>query len=364
MGEGGMAEVWKAESLGAAGFRKAVAIKRIHRHLADTETYREMFIREACLTAALDHANIVQVFDLGEDAHGLYLVMEWVEGVTLKDIATLCEAYNVQLSPALACALGIEVLRALEAAHGHSERQPDGPARPSPIIHRDITPSNVLLSVRGNVKLADFGLARALDSAGLTPDGVVKGKLAYLAPEIVRGHALTPSSDLYSVGLVLWEILCARRLFAGLTDGEIVSRIVRGTAPPPILSIRPSVPEALAAVVETALAAEPDARHASASAFARALGDVLRRLPERTDATRIAREVAGAQVALGRLHASERPKPVTDPPPLPPVRRERTSGATIELDGDALDDLGQDLRDLEDRSSLEAIPLVTRQAAH
>ncbi len=305
-GEGGMAEVWRAEALGVAGFRKRVALKRIHGHLADVEAYRAMFVREACLAAELDHANIVQVFDLGEDASGLYLVMEWVEGVTLKDIEGLCTRYGVRLSPALGCGIGISVLRALEAAHARTARRSDGSVHPSPVIHRDISPSNVLLSVRGDVKLGDFGLARALDGAGFTPDGIVKGKLAYLSPETLRGHPVSTASDLYAVAVLVWEMLAGRRLYAGLKDGEVVEAIVRREQPLPVRSQAPDVPEAVAAVVERGLSPEVGSRWPSASVFARALGDVLRRLPERTDPTRIAREVQSARVALGKL-TSDRP---------------------------------------------------------
>jgi serine/threonine-protein kinase len=326
-GEGGMAEVWSAEVTGAEGFRKRVALKRIHSHLAHSETYRAMFVREACLAAELDHPNVVQVFDLGEDPAGLYLVMEWVQGVTLKDIAELCDAYGVRLTPALSAALVIEVLRGLEAAHGHQVWEDDGGRRDAPIIHRDVSPSNVLLTVSGGVKLADFGLARALDSAGLTPDGIVKGKLAYLAPELLRGTAPTPQSDLFSVGILLWEVFAGRRRYGGMKDGEIVQALVRGDPPAPLETLNPDVPEPLRAVVTRAVSPDPAQRFPNASAFARTLSDILRRIPERTDATRIHREVTTAMEALRRLRARQRtatPSTLGAPAAPPNLLRGRT----------------------------------------
>lgn len=152
-GRGGMAEVWRAEQQGAEGFRRVVAVKRIHPHLAASSQYRALFVREAQVNAALDHPNVVQVLDFGQDGGGLYIAMEWVEGLTMRDIASLCRAFRVQTSPVLVAAIGIEVLRALEAAHGHMVRSAHG-VQHRPIFHRDLAPSNVLLSVRGVVKLA------------------------------------------------------------------------------------------------------------------------------------------------------------------------------------------------------------------
>lgn len=329
VGEGGMAEVWRAESAGVEGFRKQVAVKRIHTHLAHSDTYRAMFIREACLTAVLDHPNIVQVFDLGEDHLGLFLVMEWVKGVTLKDVATLCSTHGVRMTPALTAAIGINVLRALEGAHGHIEETDEGLRRSAPIIHRDISPSNVLLSVSGSVKLADFGLARALDKAGLTPDGIVKGKLAYLAPESLKGSQASPQTDIYAVGVLLWEALANRRLFGGKRDAEIVQSLVRGDRPPPMLDVAPEVPKAIGDAVDKALRVDPAERHASASVFARALSDALRRIPERTDATRMAREFQGARDAYERLMLDGGEKSTSGSPYVPPKASMAPKGTAV-----------------------------------
>jgi serine/threonine-protein kinase len=297
-GLGGMAEVWRAEIDGLDGFHKRVAVKRILPHLGALSEHRAMFAQEAQLTATLDHPNVVQIYDFGEDKSGLYIAMEWVEGITLHNLAALSSERGVKLSPALAAAIVIEVLRGLEAAHENFEILADGTTRAVPIIHRDISPSNVLLSVRGVVKLADFGLARALHRtavAGVTPAGVVKGKLAYMAPEILRGKPASPRSDLYSCGVVLWETICARRLFAN--EREAITLVLNGTPVPAVRDVRPDVPAALAETIDRSLAPDPEKRFESASAFARALSDVLRTIPERTDTSRLARDFVNATVA-------------------------------------------------------------------
>jgi serine/threonine protein kinase len=303
-GRGGMAEVWRAEVLGAAGFRRTVAIKRVLPELANTASFQQMFVEEARVMSLLSHPNIVQVFDFDEDPSGFYLALEWVEGTTLRELADLWISTGRQPSCALVAAIGIEVLRALEAAHSHEVQQADGSRMPAPIIHRDVSPSNVLLSRSGVVKLTDFGLARAFDRARITPPDVVKGKIAYLPPEQVRGPGLTVRSDLYSVGVMLWELCCGRRMYQGLTDADIVQSLLRRLSHPPVRSFRAEVPESLAQAIDCALSAEPEKRFASAAEFARALSDGLRLIPERTDATRLGQEVRQMLLERAALRAA------------------------------------------------------------
>jgi serine/threonine-protein kinase len=186
-------------------------------------------------------------------------------------------------------AIGVEILRGLAAAH----ERVDVSGRLAPIIHRDVSPANVLLSVMGIVKLADFGLARAADRATMTAPGTVKGKLSYLAPELVKRQQATPRSDLFSVGIILWEALTGKRLFGGGDAMDVLKRIMAGTVPP-LRDLRPDVPLPLAEVVHTALAANPADRFERAEEMQRALASLLKNQTEPTDDKALARSIRDA----------------------------------------------------------------------
>lgn len=271
-GEGGMATVYKAVVHGAAGFQRTVAIKHIKPEYRALKNYADMFVEEARVGADLAHPNIVQVHDFCSEHGSYYLVMEWVEGIDLAALIAFYRAHQQVVPWALAVAIGIGTLRGLSAAHGRIGA--DG--TPAPVIHRDISPHNVLLGTNGAVKLSDFGLARARDRiASLTAPGTVKGKLSYLAPEVAFGKPNSVQSDLFGVGNILWETLTGQRLFEGKTDVETFKKI-RGCAVPPLASYRPDVPAALIAALDIALAADPEHRYATADAFAHALSHVLK----------------------------------------------------------------------------------------
>jgi eukaryotic-like serine/threonine-protein kinase len=271
-GEGGMATVYKAVQKGAAGFQRTVAIKKIKPEYRAVKNYVDMFIEEARVGSELAHPNIVQVHDFVAQEGSYYLVMEWVEGIDLGHFIKAHREAGVHVPWPLAVAIGIGTLRGLGAAH--DRRGPDGEA--APVIHRDVTPHNVLLGVNGVVKLTDFGLARARDRvASMTAPGTVKGKLSYLAPEVSFGKSNTPQSDLFCVGSVLWETLSGERLFDGKTDVEIFKKI-RACKIPPIAERRADIPPALVAVLDMALDIEPTNRFASATAFAHALAQVMK----------------------------------------------------------------------------------------
>jgi serine/threonine-protein kinase len=198
--------------------------------------------------------------------------MEWVEGIDLGHFIKLHQDHGIQIEWPLVVGIGIATLRGLGAAH--ERRAPTGEL--APVIHRDVTPHNILLGVNGVVKLTDFGLARARDRvASMTAPGTVKGKLSYLAPEVSFGKPNTPQSDLFGVGSVLWETLTGQRMFDGKTDVEIFKKI-RACQIPPIGDLRPDIPAALAAVLDVALDKDPQARFASATAFAHALSQVMK----------------------------------------------------------------------------------------
>jgi serine/threonine-protein kinase len=271
-GEGGMASVYRAIVRGAAGFQRTVAVKHIKPEYRALKNYIDMFIEEARVGSELAHPNIVQVHDFCSEGGSYYLIMEWVEGI---DLGALIRVYrdNVREVPwPVAAAIGVGTLRGLGAAHDRVA--PDG--TPAPVIHRDVSPHNVLLGINGAVKLSDFGLARARDrAASLTAPGTVKGKLSYLAPEVTFGKPNTVQSDLFGVGSVLWEALTGDRLFDGKNDIEIFKKI-RACQIPSIQTRRRDVPASLAAVLEVALSADPANRFATAEEFANALDQVIK----------------------------------------------------------------------------------------
>jgi serine/threonine-protein kinase len=290
-GEGGMATVYKAVIRGAAGFQRSVAVKHVRPEFRAFKNYIDMFIEEARVGSDLAHPNIVQVHDFVAENGSYYLIMEWVEGI---DLGGFIEAYRESRQHVpwpLVVAIGIGTLRGLSAAHGRVAQ--DG--SPAPVIHRDISPHNVLLGVNGVVKLSDFGLARARDRiASLTAPGTVKGKLSYLAPEVAFGKPNTVQSDLFGVANILWETLMAERLFDGKTDVEIFKKI-RACQIPSIAERRPDVPQALLAVLEMALSADPEARYGDADEFAHALGQVMKQAVGVNAATALGGAVAEAR---------------------------------------------------------------------
>lgn len=271
-GEGGMATVWRAVMRGAAGFSRVVAIKEIKPEFGSIQSYVDMFVEEARVGSDLAHPNIVQVYDFLDYRDTFFLVMEWVEGVDLGDFVSSFKRRDQDVPWSLVAAIGIHALRGLGAAH--ARRRPDGVE--APVIHRDVSPTNVLLSTNGQVKITDFGLARARDRLySLTAPGTVKGKLSYLAPEVTYGKLASPQSDQFSVGGVLWEALAGRRLFSAPSDIEIF-RQIRKCDVPPLAELRPDVPSRLAATIHRALALDPDERFASAGAMATEMMAALR----------------------------------------------------------------------------------------
>ena len=260
---GGMAEVFLALKTGPSGFAKQVAIKRILPHLASDPELVAMFLDEARLAARLDHPHIVHIHDLGVDAGNYYLAMEYVAGV---DVAAMGRAGNergARVPDACAAALLEQAASALEYAHQKG------------IIHRDVTPANLLVSWEGVLKLADFGIAKAEARATRTAAGALKGKIAYMSPEQAGGGDVDGRSDVYALGVCAWELLCGRRLHGAADDLETLARVRAGEAEP-VAAVRPDAPPALAAIVERALERDPDRRWPTARAFGEALGAWLR----------------------------------------------------------------------------------------
>jgi serine/threonine-protein kinase len=295
VGTGGMAEVWRAVAHGTAGFARPVAIKRILPALIEVPDFVAMFVEEARLGSQLLHSNIAQIYDFERDEAGAYfLVMEWVDGLDLRRFLRTYSDLGQRPAWPVIAAIAVETLRGLGAAH----ERVDADGRRSPVIHRDVTPQNILLSTSGVAKLSDFGLARAMDRARTTSPGVVKGKLAYLAPELTRGEPPSVQSDIFSMGVVLWEALAGRPLYEGPTDVEIFQR-ARSAEIPPLASIRDDLPEGLAAAVERALATRPEDRFSSARELLRTLTRTLREVHQSMDSYALSQSVIEARCILG-----------------------------------------------------------------
>jgi serine/threonine protein kinase len=309
-GQGGMAKVYRAVTRGAAGFQRPVALKRIREQLTSNTEFVRMFIEEARVGSELDHGNIVQVHDFGVDQSGYYLVMEWVDGVHLGQYMDVLAKRGQAFPWRHAAAIGAQVLAALSAAH----QRVDAKGESAPVIHRDVTPQNILLSVTGVAKLTDFGLARAMDRVSMTAPDVVKGKLSYLAPELLFGDPATEQTDLYSLAIVLWEALAGERLFWGETASERV-RKVREAEIPPLETLRPSLPPALLAIIKRALARNPTERFENAEAMHDALLRCL--LDQPVSPRELAQAAIEMRVASGLSPRSVRPPSIPSPLPSP-----------------------------------------------
>jgi eukaryotic-like serine/threonine-protein kinase len=269
---GGMAELLKARVTGQHGFEKLVALKKILPHLATDQAFVEMFYDEARLTAQLDHPNIVQVFELGTDSDTPYIAMQFVDGLDVLGLLRECARAQIRLPPELATFIAREVLDALDYAHTTADQS----GRQLGIIHRDISPGNILLSWRGDVKLTDFGIARAIERQHKTEAGTLKGKYGYMAPEQVSGGDLDPRCDVFAVGVVLAEMVMARRLFTAPNDLDVLL-MVRDARLDRLQKYAAEFPVDLRVVVVKALARNPADRWRSAAEFREVLDDWLAR---------------------------------------------------------------------------------------
>ncbi|HYO66822.1 MAG TPA: protein kinase, partial [Archangium sp.] len=336
---GGMAEVFLAKVVGAEGFEKPVAVKRILPSLAQDREFVELFLREAKLTVCLQHANVVQVFDLGSINGQYYMVMEFVDGENLRAVQRGAAGNQVPLGLREVCFIVQQVTEGLAYAHCRA----DAVGRPLNIVHRDVNPSNVMVASSGEVKLADFGIAKAANAQNGTQAGVVKGKAGYLAPEQVQGAEVDQRADLFLIGLMLYELLAGRQLFSGpdyfLTLRNIAQFDVKSLAPVP------GVPPALWSIVTRALAPEPSARFQRARDISDALQNFLfdhrlrvgpqdvaalfsRCFPERRSPLEGATEVRGEEIRLGSDVGLQRPQTLTSVrsrPPFPGGPRPGTS---------------------------------------
>ncbi len=263
--KGGMAELYLARQVGEGGYEKIVAVKRVLPHLAEDASFVRMFLNEARIAAGLTHGNIAQVIDFGSEGDEHYLVLEYVHGRSVLEL--LREAGKHGGVP-LGCALTIihEVAAALHYAHETSGH--DG--RPLGLVHRDVSPSNVLVSYDGEVKLVDFGIAKATAHTRATQSGTIKGKLAYMAPEQVRGEAIDRRADVFSLAVVAYELCTQRRCFVAPGEFALINRVAAGRYDRPS-TIRPDFPSELEAIIVRGLAVDRAERFESARALQRAI---------------------------------------------------------------------------------------------
>ena len=269
---GGMAEVYLARRAGPHGFAKTVAVKRILPQLARDLDFVAMFVDEARVTANLCHPNIVQVFDFGEHDDELYMAMEYVDGTTGARLIRAAASKDEELPLEVSLHVALSILRGLEYAHAARDEH----GRPLHLVHRDVSPGNVLIDRSGAVKLTDFGIARAAEFERRTDAGQLKGKLGYMSPEQVTGKELDARSDLFTLGIVLAEMVTLRPLFSGGRELDVLLRI-RDADLSPLDRAGSRVPDDVKAVLLRALAKDKLLRYASASAFAEAIEEIIRR---------------------------------------------------------------------------------------
>jgi len=292
---GGMAEVFRAKRSGVEGFEKIVAVKRILPHLSDNKEFVDMFIDEAKMVAGLTHPNIVQIFDLGKIEKSYYIAMEYVHGKDLRTILRCARERGLRLPLDLSVLIVSRVCAALEYAH----RARDDQGRAMRIVHRDISPQNILISFEGDVKLTDFGIAKAATKASITDAGALRGKLLYMSPEQAWGKPMDRRSDVFSLGILFYEMVTDQKPFLGTSEMSILETVRECRISPPS-SFNPRLPETIEKVIMKALERDPDDRYQDAAEMARDLERVLRERQPPTP-VELARymEILFEQAALG-----------------------------------------------------------------
>ncbi len=264
---GGMAEVWRAKTFGAGGFERIVAIKRILPNIAEDEEFISMFLDEAKITVQLNHANIAQIYELNNLSNSYFIAMEYVSGKDLRAVFDRCRKRGEPAPIPLTCYAIAQCCEGLDYAHRAKDRQ----GRDMSIVHRDVSPQNALISYDGEVKVIDFGIAKAAGKATKTQAGILKGKFGYMSPEQIRGLPLDGRSDIFAMGVCLYEMLTGERLFVGDSDFSVLEKVRKVEVLPPSHFNR-KIPEPLERIVMKSLAKDVDDRYQHATE----LGEDLR----------------------------------------------------------------------------------------
>lgn len=293
LASGGMGSVYLGRRTGPGGFERLVAVKVLHDHLRDDPDFVAMFLDEARLAAAIRHANVVPTLEIANDTH-LYMVMEYVEGTTLQRLQKRA-AEGAPLPVAVGLRIIIDVLHGLHAAHELCD--PEG--RPLNVIHRDVSPHNILIGNEGVARLTDFGVARAARRQAVTQGKTIKGKFAYMPPEQLRDRTIDRRADVFAAGVVLWEALTGTHLFRRGTDAETISGVLSGPIHAPS-SQRPDIPPVLDRITLCALDRDPARRFATAEAFANAILTAGVPIASRAEVSRHVRD-AGSGSSISKV---------------------------------------------------------------
>ncbi|MBM4362607.1 MAG: serine/threonine protein kinase, partial [Deltaproteobacteria bacterium] len=254
---GGMATVFLGNLSGMGGFRRLVAIKRLHPHLAKEREFVEMLLDEARLAAGIHHPNVVPILEVGASERGYYLVMEYIEGDTLARLLARSASSGERLPAPIGVRVIVDMLCGLHAAHELRDEQ----GEPTGLVHRDVSPQNILVGVDGNTRITDFGVARAASRLSATRAGQLKGKIAYMAPEQAVGDPnVDRRADVFSSGIVLWEVLAGRRLFKAENEAATLSRVMSEPIPD-ICAVNPEIDRTVGDVVMRSLSRDIDERY-------------------------------------------------------------------------------------------------------
>lgn len=268
---GGMATVHLGKLLGPAGFSRMVAIKQLHPHFARDPDFVAMFVEEARLAAFVQHPNVVPTLDVVATETDLFLVLEYVQGESLSRLTKIAELRHERIPVRIAAAIGGGLLHGVNAVHDARDER----GAPLEIIHRDVSPQNVIVGVGGVAKLLDFGVAKAAGGLQDTGDGSLKGKIPYMAPELLRDGQATRQSDVYGAAVVIWEAVTGRRLFGGDSDAQVYAQVLAANVPNPS-DVAPELPQALDRVIMRGLSPNPRERYATAREMALALEAAVR----------------------------------------------------------------------------------------